>query len=74
MHCAYRGRRILSVEFPEFHSWVAAELDDQDLSGPARMDAAERHFGAGITRAQVMKYLSQTYGAVFVADLAKRLS
>jgi hypothetical protein len=74
MHCAYRGRRTLSVEFPEFQGRVAAELDDQDLSGPDRMDAAERNFGSGITRAQVMEYLSHTYGAVFVADLAKHLS
>jgi len=74
MHCAYPGRRMPSVEFPEFQGWGAAELDNQDLPGPDRMDATDRHFGAGITRAQVMEYLSQTYGAVFVVDLAKHLS
>jgi hypothetical protein len=74
MHYAYCGRRTLSVEFYESQGWVAAELDDQDRSGPDRMDAAESHFGDRITRAQVMEYLSQPYGAVFVANLAKHLS
>jgi hypothetical protein len=73
MHYAYRGRRTLSMEFHEYQGWVAAELDDQDLSGPDRIDTVDRHFGDGITRTQIMEYLSQTYGAVFVADPTKHL-
>jgi hypothetical protein len=74
MHCAYRGRKILSVEPHEPQGWVAVGVDDQEASGPARPDAGERHLGDGITRAEVMEYLSQTYGSVFVADLVRHLS
>jgi len=74
MPFVYRRRRILLVESHESQGWRTAELDDQGLYGPDRMDAGERHLGDVITRAQVMEYLSQTYGSVFVADLAKHLS
>lgn len=49
-------------------------LDEQGASRPCRLDAGESCFGDGITRAEVMEYLSQTYGPVFVADLSKHLS
>jgi len=75
MPCVYRGRRIVLVESHESPGWGAAPPDDQDLYRLDCMDAGERqHLGDGITRAQVMEYLSQTYGTVFVADLAKHLS
>jgi hypothetical protein len=72
MHCAYRGRRIPSVDPHEPQGWLAVRLDDQEA--PCPVDAGERYLGDGITRAEVMEYLSQTYGSVFVADLVKHLS
>jgi hypothetical protein len=74
MPCAHRGRRIFSAEPQELQGGVAAGLDGQEASCSERMDAGERCFGDGITRAEVMEYLSQTYGTVFVADLVKHLS
>ena len=74
MHCAHLGRRIFSAEPQELQGWVAAPLHGQEASCSDRMDADERCFGDGITRAEVMEYLSQTYGSVFVADLVKHLS
>ena len=74
MHCVYHTRRTLSAERYESQGWVAAELDDQDMPGRDRIDAGERHLGDAVTRAEVMEYLSQRYGAVFVADLASHLS
>ena len=57
MQFAYHGRRML----------VAAELDGQEASCSDRLDAGERHFDDAITRAEVMEYLSQTYGQVFMS-------
>ena len=87
MHCAHLGRRIFSAEPVGLQGWVAAPLDgrgdeavavgegeSQKASCSERMDAGERCLGDGITRAEVMEYLSQTYGPVFVADLVKHLS
>ena len=74
MQCGYRGRNILLVDPYESQGWVAVGLDDQEASCPARLDTAERYLGDGITRAEVMEYLSQTYGPVFMADLVKHLS
>lgn len=74
MHCAYRGHRIISGEPREWAGWVAVGLVDHQASCLDRLDAGERYLGDGITRAEVMEYLSQTYGPVFVADLAKHLS
>jgi hypothetical protein len=74
MHCGYRGRNILSVDPNESQDWVAVGLDDQQASCPAGLDTAERYLGDGLTRAEVMEYLSQTYGSVFMADLVKHLS
>lgn len=73
MHCTYRGRKILSVEPNEPQGWVAPGLDDQQAACRAPLDAAESYFGYAITRAEIMDYLSQTYGPVFVEDLIKRL-
>jgi hypothetical protein len=74
MHGAYRGRKILSVEPHKSQGWVAVGRDDQEAYCPDRLDADERYLGDGITRAEIMEYLNQTYGPVFVADLAKHLS
>ena len=53
---------------------AVGEGESQKASCSERMDAGERCLGDGITRAEVMEYLSQTYGPVFVADLVKHLS
>jgi hypothetical protein len=74
MHCANQGRKILSVEPHESQGWVAVGVDEQEASCPPRLDAGERHLGDGITRAEVMEYLSQTYRSVFAADLVRHLS
>ena len=63
MQFAYHGRRILLVEPRVSQGWVAAELDDQEACYPDRLDAGERHLGDGITRAEIMEYLSQMYGS-----------
>jgi hypothetical protein len=52
---------------------VAVGLDGQGLS-PTSLDAPENHLGDDITRAEIMDYLNQTYGPVFVADLMRRLA
>jgi hypothetical protein len=72
MRCADRGREVFLAQPHESHGGVAAKWDDQKVRGLDCMNADEKHFG-GITRAEVMEYLSQTYGAAFLADLAKRL-
>jgi hypothetical protein len=74
MHFRYRGRRILSVEPGESQGEAAAGLEDQEISCPDRLDADERYLSDGITRAEIMEYLSQTYGLVFMAELGKHLS
>lgn len=74
MHCAHRGRGILSVESHESQGRLAVGLDDQEASYRVRLDAGERYLGDGITRAEVIEYLNQTYGSVFVANLVKHLS
>ena len=74
MQRADRGLNVLSVDPHGPEGWVAVGLDDQGASRPSRLDAGESCVGAGITRAEVMEYLSQTYGPVFVADLSKHLS
>ena len=71
MPCPYGGRRILSAR--ESSVW-AGGFDDQQSPCPDRLDADGRYLGDGITRAEVMEYLGQTYGPVFAADLASRLS
>jgi hypothetical protein len=74
MHFADWGHTDLSAEPNESQGWVAVGWDDQESSRSARLDAAERYLGDGITRAEIMEYISQTYGPVFVEDLIKHLS
>lgn len=74
MHSAYRVRKIVSVEPHQAQGWVAVGQDDRQASCPEPVDAGDKYLGDGITRAEVMEYLSQTYGPVFVADLVKHLS
>ena len=74
MQFAYHRRRILLVQPRVSQGWIAAGLDGQEASCSGWLDAGERHLGDGITRAEVMEYLSQTYGPVFVSDLVKHLS
>jgi hypothetical protein len=72
MRCACRGRAVLSAVLDE--DWMAFGSDGRQASCRASLDAPEAYFGYGITRAEIMDYLSQTYGPVFVADLVKRLA
>ena len=74
MHCAYRVGKIFSIESPESQGWAAVGLDDREASCPGHGDAGDRYLSDGIARAEVMEYLSRTYGPVFVADLVKHLS
>lgn len=52
---------------------LAVGLDGQGGS-PTSFDAPENHLGYDITRAEIMDYLHQTYGPVFVEDLIRRLA
>jgi hypothetical protein len=72
MHFRYRGRKVLSAVTDELHGWVPARLDHQELSCPTPLDA-ENHLGHANTRAEIMDYLGQVYGSMFVVDLAKHL-
>jgi hypothetical protein len=74
LRCAYREYEILSGEPGEAFGWVALGLDDQEAYCPGRVANLEKHFAYDITRAEIMEYLSQTYGAAFVEDLIKHLS
>ena len=72
MRFGYRGCKVLSALIDEPRGWVPAGLNHPELSCPARIDA-ENHLGHNITRAEIMDYLGQTYGHMFVEDLAKHL-
>jgi hypothetical protein len=72
MRCACRGRAVLSAVLEE--GWVTLGSNAQQASCLTCSDAPETHFGRGITRAEIMDYLSQSYGPIFVADLLKRLA
>jgi hypothetical protein len=72
MRCARRGPAIFSAVLEE--GWVALGSDVQPTSCQTSFDDPEIHFGYGITRAEIIDYLSQTYGPVFVAELVKRLA
>jgi hypothetical protein len=73
MRCGYQGRKVLSAVPDESLGWVTVGLDDHAVS-PGSLDAPENHLGYGITRAEIMDYLSQTYGPVFVEHLSKHLA
>jgi hypothetical protein len=74
MHCVFREGKDLSAEPNESEGWIAVGLDYHEASCSARIDAADKYLGYDITRAEVMEYLDQTYGPVFVAELIKHLS
>jgi hypothetical protein len=73
MHCADRGRTIFSAEPNESQGWVAS-WDEQEVPRPAHRDTGERYLSYGITRAEIIEYLNQTYGPVFVENLVKHLA
>lgn len=73
MHYARRRRAALSAVPDESRSQRAVGADDQEVFCPAPLDALNSHLGDNITRAEIMNYLSQTYGPAFVQDLVKRL-
>lgn len=69
MRCVYQGRQVLSVVPDEPQGRVAAGLGDQGVF-PVSFDASEND----ITRVEIMDYLNQTYGPVFVENLLKHLA
>jgi hypothetical protein len=73
MHCVNRGRKIMPAMPDKSPGRVAVGLDNREASCSAGLDTSEGYLGGGITRAEVMEYLSQTYGPVFVTDLVKHL-
>lgn len=72
MRWAYQRRKVLSAVPDESRGWVAVGLDDQGVC-PASFDIPEDHLGYRITRTEIMDYLSQTYGPMFMEDLIKHL-
>lgn len=72
MRWAYQGREVLSAVPDESQGRVAVGLDQQGVC-PASRDTFENDFGYRITRTEIMAYLSQMYGPVFVDDLIKHL-
>lgn len=72
MRWVYRGRQVLSAVPDEPQGRVAVGLDHQGVR-PASRDSFDSDFSYLITRTEIMDYLSQTYGPVFVQDLIKRL-
>jgi hypothetical protein len=59
---------------PRLHCTVRHANAAWTISGDPKSTDSRRHLGDGITPAEVMEYLSQTYGPVFVSDLTKHLS
>jgi hypothetical protein len=72
MRWVYRGRKVLSAVLDEPQGRVAVGLDHQGVC-PASRDSSDNDFGYRITQTEIMDYLSQTYGPVFVQDLIKHL-
>ncbi|HKS51045.1 MAG TPA: hypothetical protein VJS67_04175 [Pseudonocardiaceae bacterium] len=72
MRWAYRGRKVLAAVPDEPQSRVAVGLDHQGVC-PASRDGFDSDISYRITRTEIMDYLSQTYGPVFVQDLMKHL-
>jgi hypothetical protein len=73
MRWVYRGRQVLSAVPDEPQGRVAVvRLDHQGVC-PASRDSFDNDFSYCITRTEIMDYLSQTYGPVFVQDLIKHL-
>jgi hypothetical protein len=75
---AARGARIkdgtlVSAAPEQSQDRVAVGLDGHG-GAPTSFNAPENHLGDDITRAEIMDYLNQTYGPVFVADLMERLA
>lgn len=70
---ACQGHQVLSGVADESQGWVTAQLDHQGISCLALCGAPERHVGSGITRSEIMDYLSQTYGPAFVKELLKHV-
>lgn len=64
MHCADRGRTIFS----------AKPNESQGVPRPAHRDTGKKYLSYGIARAEIIEYLNQTYGPVFVEDLVKHLA
>lgn len=74
MHCAYRVGKILSTESPESQGWTTVGLDDRETSCPEHGDAGDRYLSDRITRAEVMEYLSHTYGAQCLSRIWSNIS
>jgi hypothetical protein len=72
MRWVYRGHQVLSVVPDEPEGRVAVRLDHQGVR-PASRGSFNNDFSYRITRTEIMDYLSQAYGPVFVQDLIKHL-
>jgi hypothetical protein len=72
MRCACRGHAVRSAVLD--NGWMPLGPDGHPMSCGTSFDAPESQFHYSVTRAQIMDYLSQTYGPVFVEDLAKHLT
>jgi hypothetical protein len=72
MRCADRGHSTFPGITDDSRAWLPAGLEQHVLPCPAELD--ENHFCQGVTRADILEYLSQTYGSMFVDDLVKHLS
>ena len=73
MRCTCRRHAVPSAVFDEPPRQQAAAKDDLEIFCPVPLDAADHHLRDSITRAEIMNYLSQTYGPAFVQALGKHL-
>jgi len=73
MRCTCRRHAVLSAVLDDSQAQQAVAEDDQGTFCPVPLDAADNHLRDSITRAEIMNYLSQTYGPAFVEELGKHL-
>jgi len=73
MRCTCRGRAGLSAVLDKCQGRGAVGANDPDVFCPPPGDVPGSHFCDSIARAEIMNYLSQTYGSAFVDDLVKHL-
>lgn len=70
-HACDPGRYGLASA-PQDGSWHGMDVLVSSTDGMT-LDEVEKYLVYGMTRAEIMEYLSQTYGPVFVGDLIKHL-
>jgi hypothetical protein len=72
MRCTYHMRKVLSAVPSESRCPVAVGRDGQRVSPPL-LGTSGNDFDCRITRTEIMNYLNQTYGPVFMENLMKHL-